>query len=97
MTGVQTCALPIWLAVFARGADLLVWDANFVEADFKPGWGHSTWRQGAEIAQAAGVKRVLMAHYAADHNDAFLRAQEALAWEADPNIYFAKEGMVMEL
>ena len=48
-------------------------------------------------AQAAGVKRVLMAHYDADHNDAFLRAQEALAWEADPNIYFAKEGMVMEL
>ena len=85
------------LADFAQGADLLVWDANFVEADFKPGWGHSTWRQGAEIARAAGVKRVLMAHYAADHNDAFLCGQEALAREAAPNIYFAKEGMVMEL
>lgn len=82
---------------FAQGADLLVWDANFVEADFQPGWGHSTWRQGLATAQAAGAKRVLMAHYAPNRSDTFLREQEALARKASSAVYFAKEGMVLEL
>ena len=85
------------LADFAQGADLLVWDADFVEADFKPGWGHSTWRRGVDFAREADVKRVLMAHYATNHDDAFLREQEALACQVSSSAYFAKEGMVMEL
>ena len=85
------------LADFARGADLLVWDANFVEQDLKPGWGHSTWRQGLDIARGAGIKRVLMAHYAGSYDDRFLRGQEALAREASGSVYFAREGLVMEL
>ena len=36
------------LVNFSRGADLLIWDANFTKADLEshPGWGHSSWEQG---------------------------------------------------
>lgn len=85
------------LTAFARGADLLVWDAGSVPEDFKPGWGHSTWAQGLELARAAGVKQVLMAHYAQEYSDAFIQKQEALARQANGRCIFAKEGMVMEL
>lgn len=85
------------LRAFARGASLLIWDASFTEDDLRPGWGHSTWRQGATFARAAGVGRVLMAHYAVGYDDAFLQAQESLAHAASPAVSFAKEGMVIEL
>lgn len=85
------------LAAFAREASLLIWDASFNEAGLRPGWGHSTWRQGLAIAQAAQVKRVLMAHYCVDYDDVFLRGEEALSRAASPAVSFAKEGMVIEL
>ena len=33
------------------------------------GWGHSTWEQGVELAQAAGVGRLLLSHLNPDHSD----------------------------
>lgn len=83
------------LTAFARGTDLLIWDANYTSADLKRGWGHSTWAQGLELGQAAGAKQVLMTHYSSGCRDEFLREQEALA--ASPLSRFAKEGMVLEL
>lgn len=85
------------LTAFARGADLLVWDASFVPEDFKPGWGHSTWREGLALGRAAGVKRVLMTHYSREYTDEFIQRQEALAREMDGGCLFAREGMVIEL
>lgn len=84
------------LAEFARGSDLLVWDATFTQSDLRPGWGHSTWEQGAKLGRAAGVKQVLMTHYSWDYTDEFLRRQEALAGQ-DGICRFAREGMVITL
>ena len=85
------------LTRFARGGDLLIWDASFAPGRLKPGWGHSTWEQGAALAWEAEVKRVWMAHYAPEYDDGFLRGQEALAREAGIPCAFAREGMVIEL
>lgn len=85
------------LAEFARGTDLLVWDAGFFPGEKKPGWGHSTWAEGLELGRRAGAKRVLMTHYGTDHTDELLLAQQALAREADGRCIFSREGMVIEL
>jgi len=85
------------LAAFARGASLLVWDANFVAGDLQPGWGHSTWEQGIVLGRAAGVKEILMTHYDRSYPSSFLFQQEALARQRDLKCRFAREGMVIEL
>lgn len=85
------------LADFARDCGLLVWDANFVQADLVRGWGHSTWQQGIDVARAAGAKRVLMSHFDRSYTDDFLREQERLAMQMDDKCLFAREGMVIDL
>jgi len=85
------------LSKFSLGADLLVWDASYTQADKRLGWGHSTWEEGLALCRAAGVKRVLMTHYSQEYTDQFLREQELKAQKADRACIFAKEGMVLDL
>ena len=85
------------LADFARDCDLLIWDANFAGADLRPGWGHSTWQQGLDLARAAGAARVLMTHYDRSYTDAFLQKQERLAKQQSSACMFAREGMEIVL
>lgn len=85
------------LADFARGSNLLIWDANYAPGQKRPGWGHSTWEDGVALRRAAGAERVLMTHYDRAYNDAFLREQEQLACQADSACQFAREGMVLTL
>lgn len=89
---VNDSIFPI-LADFARDANLLVWDAHFTEDDLQPGWGHSTWKQGLALRQAANAEKILMCHYAPNYTDSFLREQERLCKLAGPASCFAKEGM----
>jgi len=83
------------LSEFSQGADLLIWDACYTRTDKRVGWGHSTWEEGLALRRAAGVGRVLMAHYSPDYTDAFLREREAEAGEAA--CIFAREGMVLDV
>ncbi len=85
------------LVEFCRNADILVWDANFINQDLAQhsGWGHSSWEQGVEIRRDAGVKQILMTHYNQNYTDAFLREQERLAQEA--GVCFARESMEVRL
>ena len=84
------------LTSFAQDADLLIWDATFAPGDLKEGWGHSTWQEGLALGSLAGVKRVLMTHYAQNYTDGFLWEQEQLA-QTDSRCLFAREGMVLPL
>lgn len=83
---------------FVYGADLLIWDAAFAPEDLKPGWGHATWRQGLDLAREAGVKHILMTHYAPQYTDVRLREQEQRAIQASRGwsggrCTFAREGL----
>lgn len=85
------------LVPFARGTDLLVWDAAFLPGGVVPGWGHSSWEQGLAVGRAAGAETVLMTHYGTGCTDTILREQEALALGTQPRCRFAREGMEIQL
>lgn len=90
-------ALVPTLADFAKNSTLLIWDANFTAADKRPGWGHSTWEEGLELARRAQAEKVLMTHYSGGYSDQFLAQQERLAQGRSGGCIFAREGMVIDL
>lgn len=91
------------LIAFARGADVLVHDAEYDEHEYanmtpiRQGWGHSTWRMAVDVAQQAGVGRLLLHHHNPMHNDAYLDAMEQRARELFPDTIMAQEGMTIEV
>lgn len=60
---------------FVKGADAIIYDAQYTPKEYygtdgslgKQGWGHSTWEKGVELAEAAGVKRLILFHHG--HSD----------------------------
>jgi ribonuclease BN (tRNA processing enzyme) len=91
------------LVRFAQGTDLLIHDAEYDEDEYagqsviRQGWGHSTWRMAADVALAAGAKRLALVHHNANHDDAFLEAMERKAQAVFPDAFIAREGMAVDL
>jgi len=86
----------LWLA---HGADVMIYDCNFTDDEFPSyvGWGHSTWQEGVRIANAAGVKTLVMYHHDPDHDDAFLDRVAAEAEKLRPGTIVASEGLTMHV
>lgn len=59
------------LTAFCRGADVLIHDAQYIDADMphKRGWGHSVISRVWELARAARVKHVVLFHHDPDRTD----------------------------
>jgi phosphoribosyl 1,2-cyclic phosphodiesterase len=74
------------IATFCHGADLLIHDAQFIDADMpeKWGWGHSVVHQVWDLAKAAQVKHLVLFHHDPDRTDDELDAIQAAstAWFA---------------
>ena len=68
-------------ALFARGADLLVFDAHFrpEECAAHRGWGHSSWADAADAVRRCGARTLWLMHHAPERTDAPI---DALAAEA---------------
>lgn len=49
--------------------DLAIVDANFLSPNFPRNHGHSYWRDWYGLAQAKGVKQLVLTHHAPDSND----------------------------
>jgi ribonuclease BN (tRNA processing enzyme) len=88
---------------FARGADLLIHDAQYLPDEYtsrvKPrkGWGHSTVDMAAKVAEKAQVKRLVLFHHEPTHDD---RTMEKIARHAKQlfrSTVVAREGMQIEL
>jgi phosphoribosyl 1,2-cyclic phosphodiesterase len=64
------------LVEFLGGADLLLHDAMFTEAEYpsRTGWGHSTFEQALRLARDAGVRRLQFFHHSPDRTDDELHA-----------------------
>ena len=55
----------------ASGADIIIHESTFIdgEEDRAAKLGHSTSRQAAEVAKAAGAKRLILTHFSKRHSD----------------------------
>lgn len=84
----------------ARGADWLLYDSQFTDEQYArfPHWGHSTAGQAREIAEAAGVRELLLFHHDPhrpdDELDRIVAAQRAAA-SPGLRVSGACEGMVL--
>lgn len=87
------------VVAFARGADLLVHDAQYTPKELKnkKGWGHSSWEQAVEVAVQAGVKKVALFHHDPGHNDAFLMKVEKESQRLFSEAFLAREGLEIEI
>ena len=82
------------LTAFSRGADLLLYDAQFLESELgrKGGYGHSTAEAGGRVWRDSGAKRLLLIHHDPKQTDEML-----LRREAELGLRFARQGEVIAL
>lgn len=83
------------LIQFAKNADLLMYDAQFTEAQYpsRRGFGHSTAKKGMELMRRSKAKRLLLIHHAPGNTDALLSRREKKI--QNENISYAREGQVI--
>jgi phosphoribosyl 1,2-cyclic phosphodiesterase len=91
------------MEAFFAGADLLVHDSQYTEAEMKNrmGWGHSSCEYAIAAANRAGVKKLALFHHDPDRTDE--QMDEMAARYCAPGntgsteVFFAREGQVVEL
>jgi len=82
----------------AKDADALIHDGQYLDTDFKPGWGHSTIATALDVARRAHAKRLVLYHHDPDRtDDALDRIGEDTQRAADAagggiEVIVAKEG-----
>ena len=87
------------LTAFAKGCDLVIYDSTYASEVYpqRVGWGHSTWVEALKLKEAAGIKKILLAHHEIDHTDEILDSLQNKLYELDKNVVLTKEGMAIEL
>jgi phosphoribosyl 1,2-cyclic phosphodiesterase len=80
-----------------NGADVMIYDASYTDAEYPAhrDWGHSTWQEGIRLADAAGVKTLVIFHHDPGHDDDFMDQVAADAALARPGTIVAQEGLVL--
>lgn len=80
-----------------RDADVFIYDSTYTEDEFPryAGWGHSTWQEGARLADAAGARQLVIFHHDPTHDDAFMDGVAAAAHAQRPGTIVAREGLVL--
>ena len=80
----------------ARNVKLLVYDAQYTPEEYdvagRRGWGHSTWRAAARIAQESNVHRLVLFHHDPSHTDVMMADIERKTRELFVNTDVAREG-----
>jgi phosphoribosyl 1,2-cyclic phosphodiesterase len=80
-----------------RDADIFIYDCTYTDEEFPRfvKWGHSTWEEGARIADTANAKTLVIFHHDPSHDDATMdRIGEAAARQR-PGTLVAREGMIL--
>ncbi len=97
--------LPDALVAFVEGADLLVADGQYTDAEYphKVGWGHARANTVADLAHQAGVKQCAVFHHDPLHSDEAVEdkiraASERLDARGSRVLLFgAREGLELKL
>ena len=82
------------LADFARGADVLLADGPFLNAEWHEKLPHMSAAGAARLAREAGTKNLYLTHLPAQHAPESLLRE---AWAVDPRAQAASPGMVIDL
>ena len=79
----------------AKNADILIHDSHFSEEDLKEhkGWGHSSWRQGTEVAKMANAKHLVLFHHNPNYNDETVLKLEKSAKKNFKKVTASRQGM----
>lgn len=94
------------LTAFARGADVLIHDAQYSEEHYygqsagvrsTQGFGHSTPRMACELAASAGARKLVLFHHEPTYTDDMVTGMEARARTLFPNVIAAYEGLAMNV
>ncbi len=89
------------LEKFFAGADLLIYDAQYTDEEFRINWGHSTMEYAAAAANRAGVKKLALFHHDPDRTDAKLDELAehycTAGGDGETEVFYAREGMVIDL
>jgi phosphoribosyl 1,2-cyclic phosphodiesterase len=98
-------ALPPDLVEFVRGADLLIADGQYTDAEYpkKVGWGHARASTVVDLAVQAQVARCAVFHHDPMHSDDAVDAEirsgraRALAHSSAVTVFGAREGLELKL
>ncbi len=88
---------------FFKGADLVVYDAQYTAEEYKDrvGWGHTPIEYAIEAANRAGVKKLALFHHDPDRTDDQIEEMAETYCQpgryGDTEIFFAQEGVELEL
>eukprot|EP01037_Dinobryon_pediforme_P002035 gene2035-2073_t len=87
------------LQAFIDGTDMLIYDSCYTEEEYatRIGWGHSTWRHGVALADAAGVGKLVLFHHDPAHDDAMMDRIGAQAAAARAGTIVAQDGLALTL
>lgn len=88
----------------ARGADVLIHDAQYTRDEYEGrrgapriGWGHATIDEAAAVARAADCGRLFLFHHDPGRDDAAVEAHESAARALFSDSFAAREGEVLAL
>lgn len=89
---------------FAKGVDLLIYDAMYTEDEYRGrhgppriGWGHSSWESAVEVARACGAKTLALFHHDPSRDDKALEQLLKQARSRYPSTILASESEPIRL
>jgi phosphoribosyl 1,2-cyclic phosphodiesterase len=93
-------ALEKSLRELVAGADIFINDAQYTPAQLattRKGWGHSSWKEGVNIAREVDAKTLVLFHHDPDSTDRVVDGILRDAREELDSVFAASEGMVITL
>lgn len=88
------------LRELAADADIFINDAQFTPAQLagnRKGWGHSSWREGVNVAREVNAKTLVLFHHDPDSTDRVIDEILQQGREEFDSVFAASEGMVITL
>jgi len=91
-------ALDQEILALIRGSQIVIYDAMYTDEEYPRyrGWGHSTWREGAKLCEAAGAGRLVAFHHDPDHDDDALDRIAQAMEQVRPGSLVAREGLTLQ-